>query len=379
MIKIAYIIPNIEVGGTEKHLLTLVRNLDRNYFEPIVITTAGGGGLYGAFSAAAPVFVFGGDNDKARKKPPLNPFVHLSTVRGMAALLRARKIDIVHSYLPAANVLGPLAAKLAGVPRVIVSKRSLPDYKQGHPVLSRLESAGNLCADIVMANSEAVKRETERTESFCRGKFAVVYNGVEPAPQWDSGAAAAFRKKEGLPPDATLAVCVSNFFAYKGHAELVRAAAIVKKDFPKLLFLLAGRDAGSMQSVKALAQELGAAENLRFLGVRSDVPDFLRASDLFVHPSRQEGFSNSVLEAMAAGLPVLACAVGGNNEAVSGGVTGLLVPKDDHEALAAALLRLLKDPAGMKAMGEAGRKKALELFSIGSMVSGIEGLYRKII
>ncbi|KAF0127714.1 MAG: group 1 glycosyl transferase [Elusimicrobia bacterium] len=377
MIKIAYVIPSIEVGGTEKHLLTLIRNLDRGDFEPILITTTGGGGLYEDFRQTAPVFIFGGENHKARKTPSLNPFIHFETVRGMAAVMRERRIDIAHCYLPAANVLGPLAGKLAGVGRIIVSKRSLPDYKKGHPVISRLESAGNFCSATVMCNSEAVRKETERTEFFWRGKMEVVYNGVGACARREAGAAAAFRKREGLPEGAMLAVCVSNFFAYKGHLELTRAAAIVKKEFPHLIFLLAGRDAGSMEKVKALARELDVTENLRFMGVRTDVADLLGASDIFVHPSRQEGFSNSVLEAMAAGLPVVACAVGGNTEAVTQEATGLLVPREDHESLAGAILRLLRNPAERKAMGEAGRKKAEETFSIARMVSGIEGLYRK--
>lgn len=378
MIKIAYVIPNIEVGGTEKHLLSLVGNLDRKRFAPVLITTAGGGSLYDAFAALLPVFVFGGDKYQARKYPPKNPLVHLRTIRDMVYLLKEQAPEFVHAYLPAANALGPITARMAKVPRVIVSKRSLANYKQGHPFLRRLESLGNLLSDVVLANSLAVKNEVLKTEAFAGGKIEVIYNGVEMPSAWDAAQAKEFRRQEGLPEDAVLAVCISNFFAYKGHEELIRAAALIKKDFPELVYLLIGRDAGSMAASKKLAAELGVEDRLRFLGVKGNPADFLRASDLFVHPSRQEGFSNSILEAMAAGLPVVACDVGGNAEAVTDSVTGKLAPKEDHAALAEALSYILKDPAGMKTMGETGRKKAAEIFSIKRMVSGVEDLYERL-
>jgi glycosyltransferase involved in cell wall biosynthesis len=112
--------------------------------------------------------------------------------------------------------------------------------------------------------------------------------------------------------------------------------------------------------------------------VKDNPADFMRASDLFIHSSRQEGFSNSILEAMAAGLPVVACDVGGNAEAVTAGVTGRLAPKEDHAALAAAIAYVLRDPAAMKAMGEAGRKRVSEIFSTKNMVDGVETLYERL-
>ena len=322
--------------------------------------------------------MFGGDNYHARKSPPKNPLVHLRTIRDMIALLKEQAPYFVHAYLPAANALGPITARLAGIPRVIVSKRSLANYKKGHPFLSRLESVGNQLSDVILANSLAVKNEVMKTESFSGGKIEVIYNGVEMPALWDAAQISEFRKKEGLPADAVLAVCVSNFFAYKGHEELIRAAALIKKDFPELVYLLIGRDAGSLAASKKLAAELGVEDKLRFLGVKDNPADFMRASDLFIHPSRQEGFSNSVLEAMAAGLPVVACDVGGNAEAVTDGLTGKLARKEDPAALAGALAFVLKDPGAMKDMGEAGRKKASEIFSIKKMVSGVEELYERL-
>jgi glycosyltransferase involved in cell wall biosynthesis len=128
-----------------------------------------------------------------------------------------------------------------------------------------------------------------------------------------------------------------------------------------------------------LARNLGILERFRFPGIRSDIPDFLRAADLFVHPSHQEGFSNAILEAMAAGLPVVACDVGGNPEAVVDGVTGRLVPLGNPTALAVAMAEILADPGKGRSMGEAGRRRATEQFSLGRMVREIEEMYESLL
>ncbi|TFG61259.1 MAG: glycosyltransferase [Deltaproteobacteria bacterium] len=376
-LKIAYVLPNIEAGGAEGHLLSLARRLDRSRFSPFLVTTAGGGSLYDSFRSLLPVSVIG-DPRRARARPPKNPFVHLQAIRELATAFRAHSPDIVHNYLPAANVLGTFAARWAGIPRVVVSKRSLPDYKKGHPFLTRLESLGNRLSDVVMVNSDAVRREIGRTERFCEGKFRRIYNGVAPVEAWDPEQVESFRAREGLPPGSLVAACVSNFFEYKGHEDLVKAAARLAGELPELILVLIGRDAGSLEATRALARDLGVLERFRFPGARSDIPDFLRAADLFVHPSRQEGFSNAILEAMAAGLPVVACDVGGNPEAVVDGVTGRLVPPRDPTALAAAMAEILVDPGKGRSMGEAGRQRATDRFSLDRMVREIEGMYESL-
>jgi len=373
-LKIAYVLPNIEAGGAEGHLLSLAVLLDRSRFSPFLFTTAGGGSLYESFCSLLPVSVIG-DPRQARPKRPRTPLVHLQAIRELADAFRALSPDIVHSYLPAANVLGPVAARWAGVPRVVVSKRSLPDYKMGHPFLKRLESWGNRLSDVVMVNSDAVRREIERAERFCEGKIRRIYNGVGPIEAWDRERVVSFRRREGLPIQSPVAVCVSNFFEYKGHEELVKAAARLAGKLPELTYVLIGRDAGSLETTRALARDLGVLERFRFLGARSDIPDFLRAADLFVHPSHQEGFSNAILEAMAAGLPVVACDVGGNPEAIVDGVTGRLVPLRDPTTLATAMAEILGDLGKGRSMGEAGRKRAGEQFSLDRMVREIEEMY----
>jgi glycosyltransferase involved in cell wall biosynthesis len=376
-VKIAYVLPNVETGGAEGHVLSLARLLDRSRFSPFLVTTAGGGTLYESFRAVLPVSVID-DPRRARPRPPRNPFVHLRAILEMRRIFRERSPDIVHAYLPAANVIGPIAARLSADSRVIVSKRSLANYKEGHPLLRSVESLGNRLADAVLVNSDAVRRDVERTERHWGGKFRKIYNGVAPIEPWTPEDAMAFRWREGIPTDALVALCVSNFYPYKGHEELVEAAARVVPAFPNVIFLMVGRDSGTMEATRARVRERGIEGSVRFVGSRTDVPDLLRASDLFVHPSREEGFSNAILEAMAAGLPVVACNVGGNPEAVVDGVTGRLVPPRDPVRFAGAIVELIEAESKRKIFGEAGLRRAAERFSLDRMVGEMEFLYESL-
>jgi glycosyltransferase involved in cell wall biosynthesis len=176
-----------------------------------------------------------------------------------------------------------------------------------------------------------------------------------------------------------VALAVSNFYPYKGHEDLVEAIPRVVRDHPDTLFLLVGRDSGTLERNRQRVGQLGMDRQVRFLGDRTDVMDLVRGSDLFVHPSREEGFSNAILEAMAGGLPVVACDVGGNPEAVKDGETGLLVPPRNPEKLSAAILDLLADGEKRKRMGATGRKRATEEFSFDRMVKEMEALYDSVL
>ncbi|HEX7524127.1 MAG TPA: glycosyltransferase [Candidatus Deferrimicrobium sp.] len=375
-LKITYVLPNVESGGTERHVLQLVRRIDPLRFSLSLVTVAGGGSLHGTFAERIPVTVMG---DPARGRRFRKSYLEqLVTLGALTRLLRERKPDILHAYLPAANVLGPVAARLAGVRRTIVSKRAMADYKALFPLLRRVEPLGNRLADVILVNSDAVRKDVERTERHWGGKFRKIYNGVAPIEPWAPDEAMAFRRREGIPADALVALCISNFYPYKGHEELVEAAARIVPAFQNVIFLMVGRDSGTMEATRARVRARGIEGSVRFVGSRTDVPDLLRASDLFVHPSREEGFSNAILEAMAAGLPVVACDVGGNPEAVTDGETGRLVPSRNAAAFASAVAELLADPEKRKAMGEAGRHRATERFSLDRMVGEMESLYESL-
>ena len=374
--KIAYLLPNIESGGTERHVLALAHRLDRSRFDPTLTTTSGGGSLVGEFSALLPVTVLGDPQHGRHFRKTTTE--QLRTVGSLIRKFRREKPDILHAYLPAANVIGPVAARLAGVRRVIVSKRALADYKVGFPLLQKVESLGNHLADVILVNSDAVRRDVERTERHWGGKFRKIYNGVAPIPPWSPEEKEAFRRREKIPTNAHIVLSISNFYPYKGHADLVEAIARIAPSFPEAIFLLVGRDSGMLDATRTRVRERGIERAVRFLGSRTDVADLLRASDMFVHPSREEGFSNAILEAMAAGLPVVACDVGGNPEAVVDGETGRLVPPRDPERLAGAMAELISDVSKRKIFGYAGIRRAAEQFSLDRMVEEMGSLYESL-
>ena len=378
--RIAYVLPYLVAGGTEGHVLSLIRKIDRQRFSHLVIALSGGGELEPAFrKEGVPVHMLGRTDITPRPGQRGRTMQEaLGCVRTLSGILRREQPDILHAYLPAANVIGPIAARLSGVPRVIVSKRAMAEYKAAYPLLRKVEPLGNRLADVILVNSDAVRRDVERTERHWKGKFRKIYNGVAPIEPWTPDDVMGFRKHEGIPSDALVAVSVSNFYPYKGHEELVEAAARIVQAFPNVIFLMVGRDSGTMEATIALVRKWGVEGSVRFVGSRTDVPDLLRASDLFVHPSREEGFSNAILEAMAAGLPVVACDIGGNPEAVVDGKTGLLVPPRDPQRLTGAMAELIADESKRKSFGEAGLRRAAERFSLDRMVGEMESLYESL-
>ena len=178
-----------------------------------------------------------------------------------------------------------------------------------------------------------------------------------------------------------VATTVANLLPYKGHLDLVAALAEIADRMPQpWVMLCAGRDGGSRAGIEQAIAQAGLGENIRLLGERSDVPLLLAASDLgILAPTRNEGFSNAVLEFMAAGLPMVVTDVGGNAEAVLDGETGLVVPHGNPKMLGEAILELACDPTRRRAMGDAARIRALQEFSLAASVEKYCTLYEDLL
>ena len=206
----------------------------------------------------------------------------------------------------------------------------------------------------------------------------LIPNGVptdEYAPDPDTRA--QWRQAHGIEPHATVLVHVGRFAPPKNHALLVEVFAQVRADAPLYLLLVGG---GELEdAVREQVAGLGLESRVRFLGIRADVADILRASNVFVLSSRVEGNPLSVMEAMAAGLPVVSTVVGGVPELVRNGETGLLVPSEDAGALMRAVQALVDDPVRRQAMGAAARRHAVAHFDIRHTVRGYEQLYERLL
>lgn len=239
-----------------------------------------------------------------------------------ARILEERRVAILHAYLPAANILA-MAGSLHRRPRVrIVSKRALCRYKEGHPAYSHFEDLANFAADAVLVNSRAVAEDVRRTERCVEGKMFLVYNGLELPGESPAGGRPPLPPDLGLPPDISAVAYVANLREDKGHLCLIEAARRVVSAIPSTRFLLVGREDREAAPVREKIRELGLDRHVVLTGVRRDIPAILRATRVVAHPGEQEGMSNAILEAMAAGVPVVASNAGGNPEVVEDGKRG---------------------------------------------------------
>jgi glycosyltransferase involved in cell wall biosynthesis len=237
----------------------------------------------------------------------------------------------VHACDFYANVFALTGAALARVPLRLGSRRDIliPQRSAGQ---HRLQSYSYRFAHRVVANSRAAAEQLLR-EGVSPNAISVIPNGIDRR---------LYARARSRTPRRTVTT-VANLRAEKGHDVLIRAAARVTRDIPGAVFQLVG-DGPMRDALAVQAESLGISHAVRFLGHREDVPDVLQESDLFVLPSRTEAFPNGVLEAMAAGLPVVASSVGGIPELIRDDENGVLVPVADEDALAAAILSLMREP-----------------------------------
>ncbi|MHB1047638.1 MAG: glycosyltransferase [Thermoanaerobaculia bacterium] len=367
--RVLFVIGTLEVGGAEVQLTRLATHLDPRRFEAEICCLSDGGPLArDAEAHGVPVHVLG-----LRSLNPLRePLEVLSRLADLLRLLRRRRPDVVHGFLFWGYVLGALAGRLTGAPVVVSSRRSLGDFKKGRPLFRAIEQVANRCSDLLVANSEAVRDDVIRTEGADPARIVVVPNGLRlPEPDMESRARA--RRSLGLGERGLVVGVIANLIHYKGHRFLVEAWARVVARTPGARALLFG-DGPMRGAIEEQVRDLGIGDSIVLLGRVENARDLLPALDLYVQPSLEEGFSNAILEAMAAGLPVVATDVGGNREAVRDGVTGCLVPPADAGRLALAVAELLEDPEARRLMGAAGREAAGR-YSVERMVAAYEKIY----
>jgi glycosyltransferase involved in cell wall biosynthesis len=365
MTRLLVVATGLGVGGTERHLLAVLPRLRAHGFAPRIACLRSGGALAPDFAAAGIEVTELGDGGGLPGA--------VRAVPRLRAWLSRERPAIAHFFLPEAYLLGGLATLgLGGLVRVM-SRRSLNRYQRHHPLAARVEGWLHRRMDAVLANSAAVAAEL-RAEGAPPDRLHVIANGLVFAAGGDR---AATRAALGLAPDTLAIVVVANLIAYKGHADLLAALAAARARLPgSWVLLCVGRDDGIGADLAARAEAAGLAAQVRFLGQRDDVPDLLAASDIAVSASHEEGSSNAVLEAMAAGLGVVATDAGGNAEAIRPGIDGLLVPPRDPAALGAALVALAGD-AGLRArLGDAARARATRDFSLTACVDRYAALYR---
>ena len=213
-----------------------------------------------------------------------------------------------------------------------------------------------------------------RLDRIDSARVQTIYNGVNLA-HWNAAS------KPAKAPGELLVTTIGNIRRVKGHDIFVKAAASIIPRFPNVSFNIAGDilENDYFLELQALVRALNLSDRFHFVGGITNLGEYLSTADIFVLPSRSEGFSNAIVEAMAAALPVVATSVGGNAEAVEDGVTGLLVPSEDPAALSAAITGLLSDPSQARTMGIAGKALAAENFTTEAMMNRITAVYRDLL
>jgi glycosyltransferase involved in cell wall biosynthesis len=368
-----FVIGSLEIGGAEKQMQLLVGQLHGRTHCCHVYSLQSGGPLKGWFEDQG-VAVFSGGLEKGDMSRA--PWKVVPAEWRLLRLVRELKPSIIHCFLPLITFMGSLAGRIARVPLVVTSRRALGTHQRRYPVLRPLDHMAARLSHRITVNSQAVWDDMVRYDHVDVSKLRLIYNGVDTkpfAPALSRGK--DVRRDLNLDKTTKLMIVIANLIPYKGHSDLLKAAKEVVERFPDAVFLLVGEDRGIQKELEKDVVNLGMEQSVRFLGRQDDIPKLLTASDISILPSHEEGFSNVILESMAAGLPVVATDVGGNREAILDGITGWLIPPEDPKVLAAKIVDLLKDPNKAQEWGQRGRERVNQMFTVKKMVVAHMELY----
>lgn len=292
-------------------------------------------------------------------------FGALAAIYQIFRQIRAEGVDVVHSFFPASDILGGIAGLLGGCRLMISSRRDMGILSRpGHDLVYRFM---NTCFDQIQAVSERVREFVIQHDRVDPAKVVTVYNGVD-LETWQTGGEDPVPDLFGPGPRI---VSIGHMRRVKGYDVLLHAAVRVVSECPSAQFLIIGGESemGVAAELRELAGTLGIAKNVRFLGPTHDVPDLARHGDVYCLLSRSEGLSNALIEAMAAGLPPVVTSVGGNPEVVEHGHNGFLVPSEDPESAAKAILSLITNPDLRERMGHCARISVEQRFSTNRMIA----------
>ena len=367
----------LDTGGTERHIAAVAPKIAEGGFD-VTIVCLGRPGTQADEVRRQGVRVIA-PAIGAQRFTTSRGGTAIALSAGMALLakeLLTHRPDIAHFFLPLPYLAGSMLSRFARVPHLVMSRRSLNDYQAKRPGLARREHKLHRRMDLILANSRRVHGEL-LGEGADPTRTGLIYNGLDLARFSAPRNRPDARRRLGLAPDALVLAIVANLIPYKGHADLIAALGAIKAELPAgWRLLVIGRDDGLGSKLRDQATALGINENILWQGERQDIPELLGLSDIGLNASHEEGFSNAVIEGMAAGMPMLVTDVGGNREAVPDGVAGLVVPPRDPQVLAAALARLAGDSELRRRLGAVAQERAKIRFSLSTCVGHYLDAYR---
>jgi glycosyltransferase involved in cell wall biosynthesis len=365
-IKLLYIIDCLNIGGTEKQLIELINRLDRKKFDLYLCCLR---------------------DSEYLQKLKLDCNVHildlrkLVSIRGLRKLvnlseyIRSKNIQIVQTFFIDANIVGTIAARLAGT-RVIISSRREMVYWYTPKILYAFKFLKHFTTKY-LANSSNVRDYVSEKEGIQKNRIDVLYNGIDLSRYSVDNKVrqSEIRNEIGAASDDAIVGIVSNLNRPVKRVDvfLMAAAEVLGKGF-NALFVIVG-EGYLKEQLQRMGKELGITEKLRFIGSKENVVPYIQSFSIAVNSSESEGFSNAVLEYMACGVPVVATNFGGSSEAVIHGETGLLVNPNNHIEMADAIIELLQDPQTAKSMGSRGRTRVESNFAFEVVVERQEHYY----
>jgi glycosyltransferase involved in cell wall biosynthesis len=362
--RILHIIPSLDPHGAEKQLTLLATGLPRDRFEVHVCALSRGGPYEAKLRQAnIPVTLIG-------KHWKLDPAAFLRLKRHIASL----QPDVVHTWLFAANSYGRAAALSAGVKHIVAAERCIDCWKVWHELAIDRFLARRSAR--IVANSAAV-RDFYVRHGLPAEKFAVIPNGVASAPASSVNRADLLAELK-LPGEARLIGAIGRLWPQKRVKELIWAADQLRCVYDHAHLLIIG-DGPLRAALERYSRLCEATDRVHFLSMRTDVPRLLPHFDALWLASGYEGQSNAIMEAMAAGVPVVATDIPANRELVVPGETGYLVPLESRSAFAKSTLPILEDAALAARLGAAGKARMAAEFSVEKMVDRYVNLYGEIL
>ena len=362
-------------GGMKGHVLQLSAGLRTHGFECEIACPGDSELVHDALEAnltVHPVPIVG----------PLNPLRDPLAIVSLAEVIRERRPALVHAHGSKAGLIARMAVLLAGRVPTIVTVHNQVLYGSISPLMRwvyvTMERRLARRTARIITVSEALRREMVDVFGLDPALVTTVYNGLDLGPFLAGSDRAKARERYGIPAGALAIGLAARFAPQKALDVLVEAAVPVLERHPDARLVLAG-SGPLLEFVRTRARASSVRDRILFPGLETDMPGLLSALDIYASAAIAEGLGLGTIEAMAAGLPVVSTTAGGTPEVVEDAVTGVLVPPGKAAQLTEALLRLAKDPALRRRMGEAGRARALERFTEERMLEGTAEVYREVL
>ena len=363
-IKIMHVIHSLDIGGLENGVVNLINKMDRDKFAHAICCITNSGRNAEKLNKKD-VSIF--EMKKGERSELLLPL-------RLTWLFKRTQIDIVHTRGWGA-IDGIIGAKLAGIPIVVHGEhgRDMIDSDGSNKKRNFIRKLLSCFVASYITVSNDLHEWLITSVGVNEKKVKTIYNGVDTI-KFNPDNKFLVREKYGYSSEDIIIGTVGRLAPIKDQQLLIKAFAQLNKKYHNITLLIIG-DGPCREGLKNLARDLGIKQNVSFLGMRSDVPELLKLFDIFVLPSIIEGISNTILEAMATGIPVVASRVGGNSALIVNGETGYLVTKGDVSELATAVERYILDRATMERHGTSGRKRAIGEFGLDRMVAQYEDVY----